>query len=59
MYILQPNIRFNITSAARVLPDSGPISNLDILKNFPRTADKPLPFLEKFAEKIGEEFGFH
>jgi len=59
MYILQPNLRFEITGSSRVLPDSGPISNLDILQNFPRTSDKPLPFLEKFAEKIGDEFGFH
>lgn len=59
MVILQPNIRFDITAAARVLPDSPPISNLEILQNFPRTSDKSLSFLEKFAEKIGEEFGFH
>ena len=59
MDILQPEIRFNITAASRVLPDSPPISNLEILHNFPRTADKPLSFLEKFAEKIGEEFGFY
>lgn len=59
MNILKPNIHFNISAASRVLPQSGPITNLDILKNFPRTSDKSQAFLEKFAEKIGEEFGFH
>lgn len=59
MDILQPNIRFDISAASRVLPESGPITNLNILQNFPRTADKSQAFLEKFAEKIGEEFGFH
>lgn len=59
MTILEPNLRFNITSAARVLPESSPITNLDILQHFPRTADKSPGFLKKFAEKIGEEFGFH
>ena len=59
MEILHPNISFDIVSAARSLPDSSPISNLEILKNFPRTADKPLSFLEKFAEKISEEFGYY
>lgn len=59
MDILHPNIRFEITAASRVLPESGPISNLEILQNFPRTADKSQAFLEKFAEKIGEEFDFH
>lgn len=59
MDILHPNIRFEITAASRILPESGPISNLEILQNFPRTADKSQAFLEKFAEKIGEEFDFH
>ncbi len=59
MGILKPNLRFNIKASSRVLPESGPITNLEILQNFPRTSDKPLSFLEKFAEKIGEEFGFH
>jgi 3-oxoacyl-[acyl-carrier-protein] synthase-3 len=59
MNILQPNIRFEITAAARALPESDAISNLEILQNFPRTADKSQAFLEKFAEKIGEEFGFY
>ena len=59
MDILQPNIRFDISAASRVLPESEPITNLDILKNFPRTSDKSQAFLEKFAEKIGEEFGFY
>lgn len=59
MNILKPNIHFEINATSRVLPESGPITNLEILKNFPRTADKSQGFLEKFAEKIGEEFGFH
>ncbi|MBI2786108.1 MAG: 3-oxoacyl-ACP synthase, partial [Legionella longbeachae] len=59
MDILQPNIRFDFTAASRVLPNSPPISNLEILQNFPRTAEHPLSFLEKFAEKIGDEFGFY
>lgn len=59
MEIIKPNIRFDITASSRVLPESGPITNLEILQNFPRTADKSLAFLEKFAEKIGEEFGFY
>ena len=59
MEILSPNIRFDITAASRVLPDSPPITNLDILQNFPRTSGHSLSFLEKFAEKIGEEFGFY
>ena len=59
MEILQPNIRFEISAASRVLPESKPVTNLEILQNFPRTADKSQAFLEKFAEKIGEEFGFH
>lgn len=59
MNILQPGIRFEINAASRTLPDSGPITNLEILQNFPRTADKSQAFLEKFAEKIGDEFGFH
>src|SRR5437016_1078947 len=59
MNILQPNICFDITAASRVLPESEPITNLEILQNFPRTADKSQAFLKKFAEKIGEEFGFH
>ncbi|WP_454784395.1 3-oxoacyl-ACP synthase III family protein [Legionella sp. WA2024007413] len=59
MEILHPNIRFDITAASRVLPDAPPITNLEILQNFPRTAEHSLAFLEKFAEKIGEEFGFY
>jgi len=59
MDVLQPNIRFDISAASRFLPGSAPITNLEILQNFPRTADKSLGFLNKFAEKIGEEFGFH
>lgn len=59
MDILHPNIRFDIHAAARVLPDSPPVTNLEILQNFPRTSNYPLSFLEKFAEKIGEEFGFY
>lgn len=59
MEILSPNIRFDITAASRVLPNSPPVTNLDILKNFPRTSSHSLSFLEKFAEKIGEEFGFY
>ncbi|KTD08961.1 3-oxoacyl-ACP synthase [Legionella gratiana] len=59
MVILQPSIRFDITATSRVLPSSPPISNLEILQNFPRTSDKSLSFLEKFAQKIGEEFGFY
>lgn len=59
MDVLKPNIRFNISAASRALPKSGPITNLDILQNFPRTADKAQGFLTKFAEKIGEEFGFY
>ncbi|KGP63968.1 3-oxoacyl-ACP synthase [Legionella norrlandica] len=59
MNILKPEICFDITAASRALPQSGPITNLEILKNFPRTSDKSQGFLEKFAEKIGEEFGFY
>ncbi len=59
MEILQPNIRFEISAASRVLPESEPITNVEILRNFPRTADRTPAFIEKFAEKIGEEFGFH
>lgn len=29
------------------------------MQNFPRTSSHSLSFLEKFAEKIGEEFGFY
>lgn len=59
MQVLKPNLRFEIAAASHVLPESAPITNLEILQNFPRTANNPLPFLEKFAAKIGEEFGFH
>ncbi|HHS8487552.1 TPA: 3-oxoacyl-ACP synthase III family protein [Legionella anisa] len=59
MEILHPRIRFDITAASRALPDSPPITNLEILQNFPRTSGHALSFLEKFAEKIGEEFGFY
>lgn len=59
MDILKPDIRFNITAASRFLPDSPPITNLEILQNFPRTAEHSQAFLAKFAEKIGEEFGFN
>ncbi len=59
MDILKPGITFDISAASRILPDSGPITNLEILKNFPRTAQQSLAFLEKFAEKIGDEFGFY
>lgn len=59
MEILHPHIRFDITAATRVLPDSPPVTNLEILQNFPRTSGHSLSFLEKFAEKIGEEFGFY
>lgn len=59
MDILHPNIRFNITAASRVLPDSPPITNLEILQNFPRTSSHNPTFLAKFAEKINEEFGFN
>ncbi|KTD74623.1 3-oxoacyl-ACP synthase III family protein [Legionella waltersii] len=59
MTILEPKLRFNITATSRALPSSDPITNLDILRHFPRTADKSLSFQTKFAEKIGEEFGFH
>lgn len=59
MDILTPNIHFEISAVSRVLPESAPVTNLDILQKFPRTEDKSQAFLEKFAEKIGEEFGFH
>lgn len=59
MQIITPNISFNITATSRVLPEHNPITNLDILQHFPRTADKTLKFQQTFAEKIGEEFGFH
>lgn len=59
MDILKPNIRFNISAASRFLPDSAPITNLEILQNFPRTAEHAQAFLVKFAEKISEEFGFN
>lgn len=59
MNILKPDIRFDISAASRIVPDSGPITNLEILQHFPRTAQQSPAFLEKFAEKIGEEFGFY
>lgn len=59
MEILQPNIRFDITAASCVLPAYGPVTNLEILQHFPRTASNSLGFLQKFAAKIGAEFGFH
>lgn len=59
MDILKPNIRFNISATSRSLPESDPITNLEILQNFPRTANQSPAFLQKFAEKIGEEFGFY
>jgi 3-oxoacyl-[acyl-carrier-protein] synthase III len=59
MHILTPNLSFNINAASRVLPDSKPITNLDILQHFPRTADKSLHFQQLFAQKIAEEFGFN
>lgn len=59
MQILTPNLSFNINAASRVLPDSGLITNLDILQHFPRTADKSLQFQQAFAQKIADEFGFN
>lgn len=59
MDVLKPNIRFNIRAASRILPNSQPITNLEILQNFPRTSSHTQAFLEKFAEKISEEFGFN
>ncbi|BCA94225.1 3-oxoacyl-ACP synthase [Legionella antarctica] len=59
MDILQPNIRFNILAASRIVPNSNSITNFEILKNFPRTSEHTDVFLEKFAEKISEEFGFN
>ncbi|MDP1602886.1 MAG: 3-oxoacyl-[acyl-carrier-protein] synthase III C-terminal domain-containing protein [Legionella sp.] len=58
MDVLQPNIRFDIKASAHTLPDSPAITNIEILQNFPRTADKSAAFQAKFAEKIHEEFGF-
>lgn len=59
MDVLHPNLRFNVSAASHVLPDSAAITNLDILQKFPRTADKSLAFQKQFADKIGQEFGFH
>lgn len=59
MNILYPNLSFDISASSRVLPNPPAISNVEILQNFPRTSEKSTAFLEKFAEKIGEEFGFH
>jgi 3-oxoacyl-[acyl-carrier-protein] synthase III len=56
--IITPKLKFNISQANCYLPGE-PISNLDILKRFPRTANKPVKMLTKFAEKLGEEFGFY
>lgn len=59
MNILKPEISFNITAASRILPNTSPVTNLEILKNFPRTSEHPDEFLKKFAEKIKDEFGFN
>lgn len=59
MDVLQPNISFDICAATKVLPDGPPVTNVAILQHFPRTSDKSQIFLEKFAEKISEEFGFY
>lgn len=59
MAILHPKLRFNITASSKILPDSSPVTNLQILQNFPRFKEHSPAFLEKFAEKIGEEFNFH
>lgn len=55
---LSPNLRFNILGSNHVLPSGSAISNVDILKNFPRTATKPLSFQQKMAQMITKETGF-
>lgn len=57
MQILQPNLHFEISAASRALSETKPVNNLEILRNFPRTADKSQAFLNKFAEKTGEKYG--
>lgn len=58
MNVLTPRVSFNISCAARALPDTPPVSNIDILQHFPRTANKSNAFHHKFSEKIQEDFGF-
>lgn len=58
MDILKPNISFDVISAARAWPDGPPISNIDILQKFPRTANKSADFYKKMDEKIREDLGF-
>jgi len=58
MHILKPDICFNIVSAARAWPASQPVSNLEILQNFPGTAKKSANFHNKLDEKIREDFGY-
>lgn len=58
MKILSPNLSFNIISAACALPKGPAITNLDIFKHFPRTANRSIEFQNKMAEMIGQELGF-
>jgi 3-oxoacyl-[acyl-carrier-protein] synthase-3 len=58
MNILSLGIRFNLTKASCALPSGDAISNLDIFKYFPRTADKSLSFQQKMSDMVGLEFGF-
>lgn len=52
-------LRFDLKEAAFVVPSTSPISNFDVFKHFPRTADLSEAVQIKMAEMITQEFGFH
>jgi len=59
MQILKPGIQFNIKAAARAWPDGMPISNLEILQHYPRTAEYSLAVQQTIAKKVYEDLGFN
>lgn len=56
--VLTPLVRFDIINASTSLPRHGPISNIDILREFPRLQNTAEGLLVKFAATITQEFGF-
>jgi 3-oxoacyl-[acyl-carrier-protein] synthase-3 len=58
MKILKPNLTVKIEAVGRAWPEGAPISNAELLKHHPETADKPDALLEQLGERVARAYGF-
>jgi 3-oxoacyl-[acyl-carrier-protein] synthase III len=58
MKVLKPNLKLKVLGQGRSWPGGKPLSNYDLLKAHPDTADKPEKFLREMEERIFKVYGF-